>query len=437
MKNAKLMMPMIAVSLMASTALTPVAVMGGVMNEGPIDNEALLKQVSQQLDALNGDVKQTAEDALKQVKQLGDVSNETKAKADQLLTVQNGLVTAVKALTDQLEGVTAKNQEMAQLLAAGGTGGVGAPMSLGEAVMAAGGDQIKAYQGGNLSITVANAITTAAGSAGGVIFHTEERDTVEMARRTLKIIDLISRGSTDTDKVKYTAHTLRTDAAAMVAEGGTYAASAYGWTKQEADVRKIGHITHISEEAMADAAQLQTMVDTELRYGVELKLEGQVLAGDGLGENLSGLIPNATAFGAAAGLPNATHIDRLRLALLQVALADYVADGIVLNPTDWAAIELLKDTTGGFVFGNPGAGNTPKLWGKDVVESNTISAGEWLTGAFKMAATLYMRSDMEVLISSEHGTNFIEDMLTMKARVRATLAVKRPASLITGNFTFI
>ncbi|KZK76310.1 Phage capsid family protein [Pseudovibrio sp. W64] len=144
----------------------------------------------------------------------------------------------------------------------------------------------------------------------------------------------------------------------------------------------------------------------------------------------------AVAFAAAAGLPNATRIDRLRLAILQVALADYVATSFVMNPTDWAAIDLLKDSQDRYIFGNPGSMSTPMLWGKDVVESNTMSAGEWLTGDLAMAGTYYDRQETEVLISSEHDTNFIEDMLTMKGRKRVALAIKRAAAMVKGNFVF-
>lgn len=222
----------------------------------------------------------------------------------------------------------------------------------------------------------------------------------------------------------------------MVAEEGTIPESSYGWDKAEAPVRKVGHVTNISEEAMADADQLQSELDSEMRYGLDLEEDKQLLAGDGTGENLSGLLTEATAFVAAAGLPNATRIDRLRLGMLQISLADYVATSMVLNPTDWAAIDLLKDSQSRFIFGNPGAQSTPMLWGKDVVDSNSMTAGEWLVGDLLMAATIYDREDVEVLISSEHGTNFIEDMLTMKATKRLALAIKRPAAMVTGNFTF-
>ncbi|SMP32148.1 phage major capsid protein [Shimia sagamensis] len=429
----KLAMPAISVAALAATC--PNGVIGSPLSDAG-DAETMLVEVNQKLDKLNGEVKQTAETALKEAKDAGEVSAEVKQTADKLLSQQTAMNKVVEDLKALVEGMDGKVKDVSQQVAEGMPSG-SSVQSFGQAAVAAAGDRLQAYAGGTLTLNVENAITTAAGSGGGMIFHTEERDPVEMARRQLKIVDLISRGSTDTDKVKYTKQTTRTDGTSMVAEQGTYGASSYGWSKAEADVRKIGHITHISEEAMKDAAQLQTMVDTELRYGCELKLETQVLAGDNTGENLGGLLPNATPFLAANGLPNATRIDRLRLAILQVALADHVADGITLNPTDWAAIELLKDGNGRFIWGNPGTGNGPTLWGKPVVESNSMSAGEWLVGAFKMAATLYLRSDVEVLISSEHGTNFVEDMLTMKGRMRAALAVKRPASLVTGDFTFV
>lgn len=428
-------------ALMASAAMAPAGVVGHVMAEGAVNPEALLAEVQAGLSRLNGEVKQTAEAALKEAKKSGEVSAETKATADRLLTGQNALASAVKELTDKLEGVAANGFETAQLLAAGGLrGGGGKVLSLGQAVLAQG-DKIKAFlaggASGGLSISVANAITTADGSGGGLIFPTEEQEPVRMARRVLRVTDLIGRGATTSDVLKYVKQTLRTDAVAAIAEEGTYPASAFGYSKATAAVKKIGTITHISEETLADAPMLQSEIDGELRYLLDLEVEAQVLAGDGTGENLTGLIPSATAFVAAGGLANATRIDRLRLGILQVVLADYVPDGIILNPTDWAAIDLLKDTTGRFVFGNPGAYGAPTLWGKPVVESNTQSVGEWLVGDLRMAATLYDRGEAEVLISSEHGTNFIEDMLTMKARKRMALAVKRAAALVTGDFTFV
>ncbi len=438
MSNLK--MPAICVA--ALMAATPASVLVGPRNDGSVDPEALLKDVQAQLEKLNGDVKQTAENALSEAKKAGDVSVETKAQADKLLTIQQGLTDSVKALTDQLEGVKQSNLEIAQAVAAGGQGGASAPMSLGRAITTEGADQINAYlsagASGSMSFDVNNAITTADGSGGGLIFHEEERDPVNMPRRRLRIAALVGQGRTGTNLVPYRKQTLRTDATDMIAEGGAYPESAFGWSAADAKVRKVGAHTNITEETLADAALFQSEIDGELRYGVDKAIDEQVLAGDGVGENLDGLMPNATAFVAAAGLPDANPIDRLRLAILQVALADYVADTILLNPTDWARIELIKNGSGDarYVFGNPSAPSAPALWGKNVVDSNTMTAGEWLVGDLVMAATLYERAGIEVLLSTENDDNFIKDMITMKARKRLAQAVKRPAAMVKGNFTF-
>jgi HK97 family phage major capsid protein len=428
-----------AIILAAAAFAIPSHVLGGVHFEG--DTETLLKEVNQQLGQLNGEVKQKAEDALKQSKKSGEVSAETKIAVDKLLTTQNALLETAKNLTEQLEGLDAKTLEISQAVAAGGTPGGQARMTMGQAVLATGADQIKNFVangfGGTLKIDVGNAITSGSTSGGGLITREEEAGVISMARRQLRIRSLLSVGRTGRDLIPYARQTLRTDNTAAIAEGGTYPESAFGWTKTQAQVKKIGAHVNVSEEVVADSDLLQTEIDVDLRYGLDLEEEKQILAGDGVGENLSGLITNATAFSAAAGLPNGTRIDRLRLAILQIILADYVPTALILNPLDWAAIDLMKDGQSRFVFGNPGAQSSPRLWGKDVVESNTMSAGEWLAGDLAMAATLYDRSEAEVLISSEHDQNFIEDMLTMKARKRLALAVKRPAALVTGDFTFV
>ncbi|MCV2877602.1 phage major capsid protein [Sedimentimonas flavescens] len=433
----KVMMP--AIHLAAMAAHVPSGVIGRVRQEAsPGDTEKLLKQVSQQLDMINGETKKTAENALNEAKRAGEVSAETKAAADKALSQQTELSKAVKSLTEALEGTNKKHLELAQQFAdgAGGSKATGVK-SLGQAVLESH-DKIKAFNGGTLSLTVNNAITTAAGSGGGLIYHEEEREPVRMPRRRLLVRQLLTQGRTSSDLVTYRKQVIRTNAAAPVAEQGTYQASTYGWGKATAQVKKIGHITHVSEEALADADQLRTEIDSELRYGLDLEEENQILAGDGTGENLSGLLNEAPAFVAAGGLPNATRIDRLRLAILQIALEDYVAAAMVLNPLDWAAIELLKvsGTDNRYVFGNPATGNTPMLWGKDVVDTNSMTAGEWMAGDFAMAATYYDRSEVEVLFSTEHGTNFIEDMVTVKARKRAALAHKRPLAIVQGDFTF-
>ncbi|MBY6121820.1 phage major capsid protein [Mameliella alba] len=396
----------------------------------------LLKDVRAEVGGLRDDVMKKAEAAVKQAEKGEALSTELKAQIDEIMPKFNEATKAQAKLEGQLEALEARTLDVEQLAASGGRGGQAVPsagVELGES------DDLKAYIEGGLSGSLTfkpqAAITT--GDTSGAAWSERETQPVNMPRRRLLIRSLLDVVPVGSNSREYLKQTLRTDNTGMVAEGGTAAASDYGWTKADAVVRKISHVVHLSDEALADIASLQATVDGELRYGLDLKEETQILAGDGTGQNLSGLITEATAFSAAAGLPDTNRLERLRLAMLQVVLNDYAADAMVLNPTDWAAIELTKDADGRFIIGNADSPAGPSLWRLPVVESNSMTAGSWLVGAMFMAATLYDRQENEILISSEHGTNFVDGMKTMKGSKRVALAVKRAASLVTGDFTFV
>ncbi|WP_339112908.1 phage major capsid protein [Thioclava sp. GXIMD2076] len=428
-------MPLAVIS--AGMNVVPAAVIGGVMGDAG-DVSRQLSEIKMALDKSTDEVKQTAEKAVKMAERNGTLTDELKNDSDRMLKNFNELTQKQTDLIGKLEQLETKNRDLEQELSSRGGRGNGAPQSFGQ--MVAGHDAIKQFvaagASGRTTFQVKNAITTVGGSGGGLIFPTPETSPVRMPRRTLSVVDLITRGRTDANLVPYTKQTTRANGAAPTAEGTAAPESSYGWTKAEAPVRKIAHVTHISEEAMADAAMLETELDSEMRYGLDLALENQIVAGDGTGENLNGLRTQATAFSSPAGITieAQTRIDVLRLGLLQLTLADYAADGLLLHDLDWTAIETIKDTAGRYVFGNPATGTLPRLWSLDVSTTRAQSAGEWMAGNFMMAATYYDRSDVEILISSEHDQNFVEGMLTMKGTRRGTLAVKRPGALVKGTF---
>ncbi|MDQ3196388.1 MAG: phage major capsid protein [Pseudomonadota bacterium] len=93
-----------------------------------------------------------------------------------------------------------------------------------------------------------------------------------------------------------------------------------------------------------DVAGLALHINTRLAYGLRLIEEAQILAGDGTGVNVLGLIPQASAYNTLLNNAGDTKIDKIRHAILQLELTDNFADGIVLNPTDWESIELVKTT---------------------------------------------------------------------------------------------
>nr|DAS67726.1 MAG TPA: major capsid protein [Caudoviricetes sp.] len=132
-------------------------------------------------------------------------------------------------------------------------------------------------------------------------------------------------------------------------------------------------------------------------------------------------------------MKNYTIIDQLRLAQLQVALSDYPANGFILNPIDWAKIELEKDGQGRHIIGNPQSLAQPTLWGIPVVQTQAITAGDFLTGAFNMGAQIFDRQQLGVAVSTENEDDFVKNLVTILCEERLALAIYRPEAFVKGK----
>ncbi len=183
-----------------------------------------------------------------------------------------------------------------------------------------------------------------------------------------------------------------------------------------------------------DGGQLRTLIDGELRYGLALREELQLLLGDGVGTNVLGLIPQATAYDAVGQAAGASKFDVLLRAVAQAEAADLPATGVVVNSADWLRLQGVKDSQGRYIGSGPMGDAMPRVWGLDVAPSNSMPAGKFLVGNFANAATLYDRMTPVVLISTEDRDNFIRNAVTILAEERIALAVRQPAALIYGDY---
>jgi HK97 family phage major capsid protein len=130
-----------------------------------------------------------------------------------------------------------------------------------------------------------------------------------------------------------------------------------------------------------------------------------------------------------------TKLDILRNAIKQVQVSEYMPTGIVLNPADWMAIEVAKDSQNRYLFANPQSAAAPQLWGLPVVVTNSITSGTFLVGAFDMAAQLWDRQDAIVEMSLEDSTNFQKNMVTIRCEERLAVTIYRAAALVGGSLT--
>jgi HK97 family phage major capsid protein len=285
----------------------------------------------------------------------------------------------------------------------------------------------------NLSVQVKN-ITSGSASGGAGAFPEFLPTPVIPPFQPLTVRDLLDQGTTETNLIEWVAENVFTNAAAVVSEGATKPKSDITYSRLSVPVQTIAHWIIASKQILADFKQLATLINGRLTFGLKLAEEQEILFGDGIGDHLNGLVPQATARSAAYDKSGDTMIDIIRHAMLQVQLAFYPTTGIVLSPTDWHELELTKDTFGRYILAAP-ASNTPAmLWGVPVVQCYSMAAGDFLVGAFKLAATIFDREQAQILVSNEDNDNFTRNMVTILCEERLALAVSRPKAFIFGAF---
>ena len=390
--------------------------------------EVELKALVVDLKKATDDVKTFAETAQTELKNLGTITQETKDKADKALTDMNTLS----------ERLTAVEQKMVR----GGPGDPAELKSLGDLVIEneAVKDLMSKKNGqARMSIelkdiTSGNPTVGAGRSPSTSLVQADRVGMVTPPMRQMVVRNLITPGTTSSSAIEYAVETddPNVTAAAVVSEGQLKPQSNITFDLKSVPVRTIAHFMKASRQIMDDAPQLRSIIDGRLTYGLQFVEEGELLYGDGTGQHLLGIIPQAAAYAPAFAPTLPTAIDQLRLASLQATLALYPASGYVLHPTDWGKIELTKDTQGRYIVGDPTGVLGKRLWNLPVVDTQAMQVGHFLTGAFQLGAQIFDRMSIEILISTENDKDFVMNMITIRGEERLALAVYRPAAFIYG-----
>lgn len=385
-----------------------------------------------------------AQEFKKQVDHVKGIAEEFKGKAEHNDKIsESAKQTADEAIT-KLNEAKARLDELEQKMARRPQDGKDEAKSLGRQFVDS--DSYKSLIGSagqrgkaNLEIkaTITSATTDAAGSAGDLTQATRLPGIVAPQDRQFTIRDLLMPGRMDGNALEFVQETGFVNNAGMVVEGDKKPQSDIKFDLKSTTAKVIAHYMKASRQILDDASQLQSYIDGRLRYGLAFKEEQQILNGDGTGQNLLGIIPQATAYVRPIGVATSAEskIDTLRYAMLQAVLAEYPASGHVLNPIDWAAIETLKDTSGQYIIGNPQGALNPTLWKLPVVETQAIAVNKFLTGAFSMGAQIFDRWASRVEVATENEDDFVKNLVTILAEERLALAVYRPEAFIYGDIT--
>jgi HK97 family phage major capsid protein len=249
----------------------------------------------------------------------------------------------------------------------------------------------------------------------------------------LTVRDALSQFRTVSNLVQYTRESASTNAAAPQAgESVAKAESALSFELKNAAVQTLAHWIPTSRQVLDDAVALQDYINSRLMYGLKLVEEKQLLNGDGTGQNLSGLVLNSTPY---SGSSSGTLLDMLGSALSQLEAAGFKADRIIMNPQDAWQMYLIKTTYGEYVYSNPLTWTAPQVWSVPILTTVNLSRGQFLVGAFKLAAGIWDRWDATIEVSREHQDFFIKNMCAILCEERLALTVFQPAAIVHGFFT--
>lgn len=395
------------------------------------DTKDLLKQVSNELVRVSDEFTKKAEEAMKEVKNAGKLSEDTKGAVDQMAVKQ----TELSGIVDELK---ARLGEIEQKAVRRGSGADAPQKSVGAQVVES--EALKEFSksvqaGKRVSVPVRNALIST-GVADDVVQPQRLPGIDTMPKQRLFIRDLIAPGETDASAIFWVQQTGFTNRAAVVAEDTKKPESEITFDTKITPVATIAHLFKASKQILDDFKQLRSTVDVELNYGLKFAEEEEILFGTGTGVHLHGIVPQASDYNPAFSVEMQSPIDDLRLAMLQTQLARLPATGIVLHFIDWAKIELTKDANGQYILANPLRLASPTLWGLPVVATEVPEfEGEFLVGAFRTAAQIFDREDANIVVSTENNDDFEKNMITIRCEERLALAVKRPEAFVTGPFS--
>ena len=262
---------------------------------------------------------------------------------------------------------------------------------------------------------------------------------VDTAVRDLEIRRLFGTETITGNALKYFILGAREDNSApapgTVSEGGAKPQFHIVESSATVTLQKIAGWFYETDELLEDNAFLKSSLDARGLFELDARIEAYLLSTT-LGT--SGIGTLTYTHGGTAGP------DDVFKAIMKVKSDSGLnADAIVINPTDYQRIRLLKTGTngtigdyygGGCFYGPTGGAPTiqPGLWGLNTIVTPNITAGTVLIGAFKQGASVITKAGGGARIQMHIGDHddAIYNRVTVVVEERLGLAVRRPKAFV-------
>lgn len=258
------------------------------------------------------------------------------------------------------------------------------------------------------------------------------------AQPPLYVGDLFAQGNTDSAAVAWLEDSAVEGDAGPTAQGAKKNNIHFVNPKTNIEaLKKITGILAFSDEMLEDHAWLASHVNQRGVYRIAVAEENQILNGSGQNGQLQGVLTKSGII-AREVEKTATTAD-FGEAILGGAMdvlqeSGFPADAIVINPADYAAQRLAKDSNGQYfgggaftgAYGNGQVQVVPSLWGLNTVISPRIARGTALVGAFKAGGMLVRKGGVRIEATNSHNDLFVSDVTVVRMEIRELLTITQP-----------
>ncbi|SHH68957.1 phage major capsid protein, HK97 family [Chryseobacterium oranimense] len=289
--------------------------------------------------------------------------------------------------------------------------------------------ELKNNRASSVPFEVKAPTTMVLGSYTGNALTTEIDRVISAAPNRMPLFrNIVNVSTIRGNKVTWVNKEAQEGTAGMTAEGAKKSQISWTYTEESADVKKITAFVKVSKEALDDLDFLRSEINTDLREAIEIKLDEQISDGDGVGQNLKGILQYAPSFTVtgtsfATAVFNANRLDVLRTAVALVKKNRFNPNYIVISPMDAALMDLEKGTDGHYILPPFVTADGQRIAGTLVIENEAIEEGSFLVGDFTKS-NLRIREEININLGYEND-DFTKNLVTILAEMRAVHYIKK------------
>jgi HK97 family phage major capsid protein len=222
-------------------------------------------------------------------------------------------------------------------------------------------------------------------------------------------------------------------APAAQVQGSSKAQVDFDITMKDAAAQYIAGYVRISRQMLDDIPAMTSFLQSRLLEKYLIAEDAQILSGDGTAPNLQGILGVATAATGAATV----DVEQLVQAIAQLESSNYSATGIMVNPTDWAAIMNTKNTNAAYSLPASTVVTTDgnvSIAGIPLYKSTAIAVDKFLVGDWSMGAQIMQNQGISVQFSEMDGDNFTKNLITVRVEARIALPIYYAGAFVYGDF---